>query len=148
MLEQVGIFSNSYQVCSDWDLFFRISKVADVSYISSELNSFRQHAGTIRVKSKSELMLIEICDLLAKQAAESDFFWFRISAYKRIGEIVLIRIMDPRNFSLTDAIYFINYIRRINLRIVLLLPIAFCSVSLFFFKEVKRFVFGLLSTRT
>ena len=125
-----------------------MSKVADVSYISSELNSFRQHAGTIRVKSKSELMLIEICDLLAKQAAESDFFWFRISAYKRIGEIVLIGIMDPRKFSLTDARYFINYIRRINLRIVLLLPIAFCGVSLFFFREVKRFVFGLLSTRT
>lgn len=136
VLELVGGFSYDYRICSDWDLFFKISKFADASYVSAELNSFRQHQRTIRKSSNATQMLTEICELLDKQAEKFSHLSLRLLTYKRIGELILIEILDPRKFNLKDFNYYIRLLQRLNRNIVRLLPVAFVGVGIFGITEI------------
>ena len=138
VLELVGGFSYDYRICSDWDLFFKISKFADASYVSAELNSFRQHQRTIRKSSNATQMLTEICELLDKQAEKFSRPSLRLLTYKRIGELILIEILDPRKFNLKDFNYYIRLLQRLNRNIVRLLPVAFVGVGFFGITEILR----------
>ncbi|MDO8344179.1 MAG: glycosyltransferase [Cellvibrio sp.] len=66
-LAAVGNFSSEYKVCSDWELFFRISTDFDVFYISESLNKFREHKTTIRSSTKDRVIYEEIFRLLLVQ---------------------------------------------------------------------------------
>ncbi len=50
--ENCGKLSSDYRACSDWDIFFRIVRLYDVSYVAEPLNHFRQHGTTIRSAMK------------------------------------------------------------------------------------------------
>jgi glycosyltransferase involved in cell wall biosynthesis len=61
---EVGSLNNSYKVCSDWDLFFRMVEKFDVFYISESHNYFRQHLKTIRSSTKNKVIYEEYLRLL------------------------------------------------------------------------------------
>ena len=138
VLELVDGFSCSYRICSDWDLFFKISKFADASYVSAELNSFRQHQRTIRKSSDATQMLTEICELLDKQAEKFSRLPLRMLTYKRIGELILIEILDPRKFNWIELNYYFRLLRRLNRNVVRILPVAFICVGFFGISEILR----------
>lgn len=141
VLELVGGFSCKYRICSDWDLFFKISKFADASYVSAELNSFRQHQRTIRKSSDATQLLFEISELLNEQAEKFSRLSLRLLTYKRIGELILIEILDPRKFNLKELNCYFKLLRRLNHNIVRLLPVAFVSVGFFGITEILHRIF-------
>jgi glycosyltransferase involved in cell wall biosynthesis len=69
---KVGNLSAEYQVCSDWDLFFRITACFDVAYVSAPLNRFRQHATTIRSSTKERVVNEEYVRLLLGEIGKID----------------------------------------------------------------------------
>lgn len=76
-LNSVGLFSDSYKACCDWDLFFRIFSAYDAYYVAAPLNSFRQHNKTIRSSLKGRIEYEEFFHLLLSQITNNrklDFF--------------------------------------------------------------------------
>lgn len=56
-LESVGgTFSSDYQVCVDWQFFFRVAEAWDVAYVAEPLNRFRQHAATVRHRANDRVV--------------------------------------------------------------------------------------------
>ena len=64
-------------MCSDWDLFFRISSSYDVSYVNEPLNYFRQHSSTIRSSTKEKIVYEEYLRLLLGNIHLIKLFVFR-----------------------------------------------------------------------
>ena len=62
-----GRLTSVYQVCSDWDLFFKVVEYYDVAYVAQPLNEFRQHKTTIRSSTKERILNEEIIGLLLRQ---------------------------------------------------------------------------------
>jgi glycosyltransferase involved in cell wall biosynthesis len=140
LLEEIGGFSRRYEICSDWHLYFELSKRTNVFYTSTELNGFRQHNGTIRSSAKSRLMLTETCELMANWAADGKYS-SRIKTLQRICDLILIETLDPRRFRFGDLVYFIKLASDQNKVIFLMIPfsllrigstlakVAFCRLS-------------------
>ena len=61
---QAGALPPDFRACSDWDLFFRVVRSHDVSYVASSLNQFRQHRGTIRSTTRDRVTIEEYLRLL------------------------------------------------------------------------------------
>ncbi len=70
-LNSVGLFSDCYKACCDWDLFFRIFSKYDAYYVVAPLNSFRQHNKTIRSALKGRIEYEEFFRLLLSQIADN-----------------------------------------------------------------------------
>jgi hypothetical protein len=83
-------------------------------------------------------MLTEICEMLDKQAEKFDRPLLRLLTHKRIGELILIEILDPRKFNLKEFNYYIRLLQRLNRSIVMLLPVAFVGVGFFGITEILR----------
>lgn len=73
-----GGLTKIYEVCADWDLFFRVVKKFDVAYVAKPLNKFRQHKTTIRISTKEKILYREIINLLLTQLT-----LFKLSVIKR-----------------------------------------------------------------
>jgi glycosyltransferase involved in cell wall biosynthesis len=128
LLEDIGGFSRRYEICSDWQLYFELSKRTNVFYTSTELNGFRQHNGTIRSSAKSRLMLTETCELMMNWASEGEYF-SRMKTLQRICELILIETLDPRKFKLGDLVYSIKLANDLNKVIFLMIPISLLSIG-------------------
>lgn len=81
-LSSVGGLTSDYRVCSDWDLFFRITAHDDVAYTASPLNKFRQHETTIRSSTKERVIYEEIMRLLLSQIRLLDLTIFERIKYR------------------------------------------------------------------
>lgn len=68
----VGLFSDNYRVCCDWDLFFRVASRFDIAYVAQPLNHFRQHARTIRSSTRDRIVYDEYFRLLLSQIRALD----------------------------------------------------------------------------
>lgn len=49
---QAGGADESFSLCGDWDLYARILQNWDVAYCAAPLNSYREHAGSVRSRSR------------------------------------------------------------------------------------------------
>jgi len=71
--DQVGVLSQDYRACSDWDLFFRIADGFDFAYVAQPLNHFRQHARTIRSATRGRVTYDEFFRVLLGQMKHASF---------------------------------------------------------------------------
>lgn len=71
-IEAVGLFSEAYRACSDWDFFFRVASRFDFCYTAAALNRFRQHETTIRHVMKAKATYEEYFRLLLGQIRTLD----------------------------------------------------------------------------
>lgn len=79
---EVGKLSAEYQVCCDWDLFFRVAGRYDIAYVAEPLNRFRQHKATIRSVTKDKVVFEEYFRVLLGRIRALDLsvferMWFR-----------------------------------------------------------------------
>jgi len=81
-LLQVGALSHDYKVCSDWDLFLRISSFFDVAYVAESLNKFRQHKTTIRSSIKERVVIEEYLRLLLPKIKTFDLSLLEKSRFR------------------------------------------------------------------
>lgn len=64
VFNRIGVLSNRYRVCCDWDLFFRVAEHYDIAYVAEPLNHFRQHSRTIRSSTRERVVYEEYFRLL------------------------------------------------------------------------------------
>jgi hypothetical protein len=92
----VGLFSNGYKACSDWDLFFRIAKNYDFAYVAKPLNFFRQHAKTIRSETKGRITYDEFFSVLLPKISNSNYSLFdKISFRFHVMYLWSIELVRP-----------------------------------------------------
>jgi glycosyltransferase involved in cell wall biosynthesis len=95
-LNEVGLFSNGYKACSDWDLFFRIAKNYDFAYVAKPLNFFRQHAKTIRSETKGRITYDEFFSVLLPKISNSNYSLFdKISFRFHVMYLWSIELVRP-----------------------------------------------------
>jgi len=80
--EKVGLLSDKYKVCCDWDLFFRISERFDVAYVAEPLNKFRQHGQTVRSTTKHRAMYEEFIRVLLGHVGQLELTAFQRARYR------------------------------------------------------------------
>lgn len=61
---EAGALPPDFRACSDWDLFLRVVRTRDVSYVAAPLNRFRQHRNTIRSTTRDRVTIEEYLRLL------------------------------------------------------------------------------------
>jgi glycosyltransferase involved in cell wall biosynthesis len=103
-LVEAGGFCSDYRVCSDWDLFFRVTARHDVAYVCAPLNRFRQHPTTIRSLTKERIVIEEYLRLLLSCVARLDLSFTERCRYRtRIMYLWAVHLISPswsglRNF--------------------------------------------------
>ena len=107
--EQVGKLSNKYQVCCDWELFFRISEKYDVAYVSEALNRFRQHQKTIRNVTKEKIVYEEYFQLLLGKIQDLSLSFVERSRFRT--HVMYLWIIHLVSLSLTGVLNFPYHLR-------------------------------------
>jgi glycosyltransferase involved in cell wall biosynthesis len=118
-------FTREYKICSDWDLYFRLSKVHSFGYVSRSLNRFRQHKNTVRSTQGEIKVLEEVLALLLEKnrLLEVSFlkrFSFRYSAARIFCEWYVRRY--PPNLKNLGKMT--KRLAQIDLKVLGFLPIA------------------------
>jgi glycosyltransferase involved in cell wall biosynthesis len=141
--ERVGLLTSEYRACSDWDLFFRIARVADVAYLAEPLNQFRQHATTIRSRMKERETYQEYFRLLFAEARHLDLSraerrQFRTHAMRLwSGHLIAPSLRGLANFP-----YHLRLILGLDPRALSWLPWAMLLRVLELVRKVWQRVFG------
>ena len=139
-LKEVGLFSNDYQACSDWDLFFRIAKNYDFAYVAKPLNFFRQHGKTIRSATKGRITYDEFFSVLLPKINNSDFSLFeRISFRFHVMYLWSIELMRPSFQGWKNFVHHAKIVISLDLLAIFLLPFALLLRAIEIpFKLIKR----------
>ncbi len=123
--ESVGVLSDSYKVCCDWDLFFRIFAKYDATYVAAPLNHFRQHATTIRSSTKERVIYSEYLTLLLpKVHAASLSLSDRTRARWNVMSIWALHLIAPSWSGLRDFGHHLALVRQHDPVALLWLPAA------------------------
>lgn len=108
-----GLLSDSYRVCCDWDLFFRIVARYDAYYVADPLNHFRQHASTIRSRTKERVVYAEYLRLLLPQVhAKGMSPRDRAEAREKVMSIWALHLIAPSWAGLRNLRYHLSIVRR------------------------------------
>ena len=139
-LSEVGVLSHDYKVCSDWDLFFRISARFDVAYVSESLNKFRQHNTTIRASIKERIVIDEYLRLLLSQIKKTDISPLKKTRYKiNVMYIWSSHFMLPSTLGLKNFRFHLEKVLKYDPYAICYLPIAvimrFFTLFIFLFKK-------------
>lgn len=122
---QAGGFTSDYKVCADWDLFFRVVKHADVAYVASALNLFRQHQTTVRNSTKDKVVYEEYLRLLLSRMQVLNFSYFeRIKLRTHVMYLWTMHIFAPSLNGLLNFPYHLQSVLRYDALALLLLPLA------------------------
>lgn len=136
---KVGQLSDSYRVVCDWDLFFRIFAQYDGFYVAEPLNRFRQHATTIRSRTKLRIVYGEYIRLLLPRVIALDLTP-RARARRRTqvmsiwaGHLIAPSLSGLRNFG-----FHVKLVWRYDPLALLFLPLALARRAI----DVVGKVFG------
>ena len=119
-----GGLTSAYQVCSDWNLFFRVTAHYDVAYIAEPLNSFRQHKTTIR-STKERIWYEERMGLLLEQIA-----LLRLTSIERVKYRFCVmyiwsaHILRPSLNGVLSFFFLLKVVLRCDSVAIIFLPIA------------------------
>lgn len=139
-LNEVGLFSKNYKACSDWDLFFRIAKHYDFTYVAKPLNFFRQHGKTIRSATKGRITYDEFFSVLLSQINNCDFsFYERVSFRFHVMYLWSIELVRPSLQGWKNFIHHTKLAVSLDPLAIFLLPFAIITRVLEIpFKLIKR----------
>lgn len=127
-LVEVGGFSAEYRVCSDWDLFFRVTARHDVAYVCTPLNRFRQHSTTIRSITKERAVNEEYLRLLLGYVARLDLSFAERCRYRtHIMYLWAVHLISPSWSGLRNFPYHLQKVIEFD---VLALPFLFPALAL------------------
>ena len=118
---EVGGLNNSYKVCSDWDLFFRMVEKFDVFYISESHNYFRQHLKTIRSSTKNKVIYEEYLRLLLpkiKGLKIKEKSKYRFQVINLWAE----HLMDSSLAGVKDFIFHLNVVVKYDFMSIFFIP--------------------------
>lgn len=122
-LHHIGGFSESYKVCCDWDLFFRLVDQYDVAYVSSPLNKFRQHKKTVRSSTKSKIVFEEYFRLLLSRIRSTPMSYFDGIVYRiAVMHLWAVNLIPSANGLAKSIPYHLACIYRLDPLALLLLP--------------------------
>lgn len=120
-----GGFTSAYRVCSDWDLFFRMSTYYDTAYISDPLNEFRQHKTTIRSSTKDRIIYEEIIRLLLGEIKLLDLtFIERIKFKTRVMYLWAAHLLRPSFNGMLNFYYHLKCVMHHDVAALIFLPLA------------------------
>jgi len=140
--DTVGYFSSDYQVCSDWDWYFRICQEYDVAYVSQALNRFMQHDTTIRSSTKDKVLFEEYFRLLLSNLTKVNLtFLQRWLIRYRVMELWSVHIISSTLAGVANFPYHFSRVIKLDALSFLALPVAlmFRIASL-----VKKVLFRML----
>ena len=127
-LVEVGGFSSEYRVCSDWEMFFRITARHDVAYLRTPLNRFRQHSTTIRSSTKERVVNEEYLRLLLGYVARLDLsFTERCRHRTHVMYLWALHLISPSWSGLRNFPY---HLQKVNEFDVLALPFLLPALAL------------------
>ena len=144
-LNHVGGFSESYKVCCDWDLFFRVADQYDVAYVSLPLNRFRQHKKTVRSATKSKIVFEEYFRLLLSRIRSTPMSYFdEISCRIAVMHLWAVNLIPPANGLIKSIPYHVACIYKADPLTLLLFPFGVLRriFEVFFLKIPKKFFQG------
>jgi glycosyltransferase involved in cell wall biosynthesis len=141
-LDEVGLFSNDYKACSDWDLFFRIANIYGFAYVARPLNFFRQHGKTIRSATKGRVTYDEFFSVLLPKIKNSNFSLFeRISFRLHVMYLWSIDLVRPSLQGWRNFIHHAKLAVSLDSLAIFLLPFAMIvRVIEIYFKLIKRMI--------
>ncbi|MDB9916159.1 glycosyltransferase [Pseudomonadales bacterium] len=121
----VGGFSNSYVVCSDWDLFLRIAADFDFYYFKNAHNRFRQHESTVRNTHKGKVTLDEYLQIILGGIHVVELS-FGERCRIRFGAMYLwaVQIFDPATTGWKDIPHHAGLISQLDPRSLPFAPFA------------------------
>ena len=124
-LATVGNFSAEYRVCSDWDLFFRITEKFDVFYVAESLNKFREHRTTIRSSTKDRVIYEEYFRLLLPQFHKLNLSSFERARFRtRVMYLWTLHVLAPSFSGLSNVKFHTLSIVKYDAVALVFLPIA------------------------
>ena len=134
----VGGFSKTYNVCSDWELFFNLSSTSDLFYVPQKLNFFRQHPMTIRNSQSRICLQFEVLSLVLKyrsMSGSSPFDRLSTSFYISTVVVELLRLsVLNKGLEFTKPL---KMLLKSDKLAVTLLPLSF--TFLFSMKVIRKF---------
>jgi glycosyltransferase involved in cell wall biosynthesis len=115
-LESVGLLSDEYKACSDWDLFFRIADHFDFVYVASPLNHFRQHVNSIRSATKGRITYDEFFRVLLGQIRNSNFGAIERSRFRlHVMYLWAIELLRPSTSGWRNFLHHLKLIAALDL---------------------------------
>ena len=125
-LEEVGLLSSAYRVCSDWHLFFRIAQRHDVAYVAVPLNHFRQHRKTIRNSTKERVVVEEYLRLLLSEVHTAPLsITARWRARADVMYLWAVHVFAPSVAGLRNLAYHTGVVKRYDPLALVVAPLAF-----------------------
>jgi glycosyltransferase involved in cell wall biosynthesis len=114
-LNDVGLLSHAYRACSDWDLFFRLSRYNSVGYLSKSLNKFRQHGTTIRSATKGRITYDEFFMILLGQIRNENYtFWDRCRFRHHVMYLWAIELLRPSQSGWVNFFHHLKFIYKLD----------------------------------
>jgi len=142
--QDVGNFSHDYQVCSDWDWYFRIVKQYDVTYVASSLNHFMQHEATIRSSTKSRIIFEEYLRLLLSNLKITDMsFSERCRVRVRAMELWSTHLLALSWAGIVNFPYHFSRVVALDATALIFFPQAILFRVLSLLRKVLRKVLGI-----
>jgi glycosyltransferase involved in cell wall biosynthesis len=125
-LEEAGLLSSAYRVCSDWDLFFRIARRHDVAYVGEPLNHFRQHRKTIRSSTNEGVVVEEYLRLLLSEVHTAPMSsTARWRARADVMHLWAVHLLAPSAAGLRNLSHHTGVVRRYDPLALVMAPLAF-----------------------
>jgi glycosyltransferase involved in cell wall biosynthesis len=137
--DRVGSFSHAYPICGDWEFYFRLSEHYDTAYVATPLNGFRQHAATIRKRTRARLTYDEYLRLLLSWGDRVGL----TGAARRRARADAIRVwvaylVGPQLGGLADAPHHLRVVWAHDPRALVHLPGAVVARTLALLRKVRR----------
>lgn len=125
-LEEAGLLSSAYRVCSDWDLFFRIARRHDVAYVAEPLNHFRQHRKTIRSSTKERVVIDEYLRLLLSELHTASMSsTARWRARVDVMHLWAVHVLKPSAVGLRNFAHHTGVVSRYDPLALVMAPLGF-----------------------
>ena len=123
--DKVGVLSSDYRACSDWDLFFRIANHFDFCYVAEPLNSFRQHARSIRSATKGRITYDEFFRVLLGQMRHPRFTAADRSRF-RLHTMYLwaVELLQPTTAGIVNLPHHVRMVAGLDPPALAYLPLA------------------------
>ncbi len=118
-------FSSEYKVCSDWDLFLKISNFYDFYYVNQPLNFFRQHKKTVRSANKDRIYYYEIIKLVLNSILKTNLtFYEKLRLKFNVMHIWAKHVLSPTLKGISNFTSFSSLVLKVDPFSILLFPFA------------------------
>ena len=132
VFEKIGVLSQRYAICADWDLFIRISKEFSAVYVPLPKNYFRQHHKTIRASQKRLKVSLEMFEILSKEIKNANFGSFEGRRIElKLCYSLSAELLTPlKGFNFGDLINLQKRIKSWNYRIFIFITYLYFGLKI------------------